>query len=69
MAQWHVIYEQADDGSWSASVTHLPVFSHGETLEEAEANVREAIALYLDFLRERGEEVPEPRIVSGTVEV
>ena len=64
-----VIYEQADDGSWSAYAADLPVFACGDTREEAEAEVRAAIATHLDVLRERGQAVPEPRSVLGSVNV
>ncbi|MFI5009948.1 MAG: type II toxin-antitoxin system HicB family antitoxin [Solirubrobacterales bacterium] len=42
-----VIYEEAADGSWSARAAELPVYAVGDTREEAEREVGEAIALYL----------------------
>ena len=42
-----VIYE-ADEGGYWAKVPSLPgLYTQGETLEEVEANLREAIELYL----------------------
>lgn len=35
-------------------------FSQGETVEEALANIREAIELCLDDMEMRGEPIPEP---------
>ena len=43
-----VVYA-ADEGGFWAKVPSLPgVYTQGETLEELEANLREAIELYLD---------------------
>ena len=39
-------------------------YSQGKTAEEALANIREAIELCLEVMRERGEELPDP---SGTL--
>lgn len=69
MTDFGVIYEQADDGSWSASAADLPVFTVGDTRDEAEQQIREAIALYLDELARSGEPAPEARSVVGTVSV
>lgn len=62
-----VIYERADDGSWWASVADLPVFAVGDTREEAESEIRGALALYLDELNRSGQASPEARSVVGTV--
>ena len=37
-----------------------PVVSYGDTLEEAQANAREAIELCLEVMRESGEPIPPP---------
>jgi predicted RNase H-like HicB family nuclease len=42
-----VICEEAADGSWSARAADLPVYAVGDTKEEAERDIRAAIALYL----------------------
>jgi predicted RNase H-like HicB family nuclease len=36
------------------------VVTYGETLEEAQANAREAIGLYLEVMREDGQPIPSP---------
>jgi predicted RNase H-like HicB family nuclease len=64
-----VIYEQASDGSWSASAANLPVFAVGDTREDAEREIRSAIAVYLDELAREGQPVPEVRSSVGTVTV
>ena len=37
-----------------------PVVTYGETLEEAQANAREAIELCLEVIREDGQPIPPP---------
>jgi predicted RNase H-like HicB family nuclease len=45
-------------------------YSQGETVEEALANIREAIQLCLDELRDRGEPLPDPsNVLIGSVVV
>lgn len=57
---YSVFYEQAPEGGYVAFVPALPgCHTQGETLEEAEQNVREAIALYLESLVAHGEVIPE----------
>jgi antitoxin HicB len=57
---YSVFYEQAAEGGYVASVPALPgCHTQGETLEEAECNVKEAIALYLESLAGHGEAIPE----------
>jgi len=46
---YSVVYEQAGDGSWSASSPDVPgCYSVGDTVEEAEGGMREALALHLE---------------------
>jgi len=57
---YSAFYEQASEGGYVAFVPALPgCHTQGETLEETERNVREAIALYLESLAGHGEAVPE----------
>jgi len=57
---YSVFYEQAAEGGYVASVPALPgCHSQGETLEEAESNIKEAIALYLESLAAHGERIPQ----------
>lgn len=57
-----VFYEQAAEGGYVALVPTLPgCHTQGETLEETERNVKEAIALYLESLAAHGEAIPEER--------
>lgn len=52
-----------EDGYVVAEVPSLPgCVSQGKTRDEAVANVREAIFLHEEVLRERGEPVPEDQV-------
>ncbi len=66
-----VIYEEASEGGYVAYVPALPgCHTQGESIEEAEKNIKEAISLYLESLEAHNEKVPqEPRIFQGKVEV
>jgi predicted RNase H-like HicB family nuclease len=47
------------EGGFTVSCPKLPpVITYGETLEEAQANAREAIELSLQVMREDGQPVP-----------
>jgi len=47
--EYQAIFQEEADGSFSVWVPDLPgCASQGETLEEALANIREAMALYLE---------------------
>jgi predicted RNase H-like HicB family nuclease len=66
---YRVSYEMASDGSWSASATDLPVFSAGETREEAEREIQQAIRIYLDEMANRDTAAPAAHCITGTVAV
>ncbi len=58
-----VLLYPGEDGFVVAEVPSLPgCISQGETRAEALANVREAICLHEEVLRERGEPVPDDRV-------
>jgi predicted RNase H-like HicB family nuclease len=55
--RYTVILEEEPDGGYSASVPALAgCRSQGDTRDETLANIREAIELYVETLREAGEE-------------
>jgi predicted RNase H-like HicB family nuclease len=68
MTDYLVVYEQAEDGGWGA---HSPdvegVFALGGTREEVEARMAEALTAHLEYLRERGEPIPDPHTDAGHV--
>ena len=68
---YSVHYEQAPEGGYVAFVPALPgCHTQGETLEETERNVKEAIALYMESLEASGEPIPEEgRSFQGRVTV
>lgn len=69
MREYLVIFEKAGD-NYSAYVPDLPgCITTGKTLEETERNIKEAIALYIDTLREDGTPVPDPTTKAKPVSV
>ena len=57
-------------GYYNVSVPALPgCFTYGATREEALANAREAIGVYLEDLEANGEPLPEDRLETIGVEV
>ena len=67
--QYTIVVERAE-GNYSAYAPDLPgVVAAGDTVEETERLMRDAIALYLEELRAAGEPIPEATSVARTVEV
>ena len=59
MMRYTVVLEQEPDGGYVVSVPALPgCVSEGDSREEAMANIREAIQLYVDDCRAAGDPVP-----------
>lgn len=57
---YKVLCEPQEEGGYTVTVPALPVcLSEGETFDEALANVKEAMALYIDSLKDDGLPVPE----------
>jgi predicted RNase H-like HicB family nuclease len=64
-----VIYEKGPM-SWGAYVPDLPgVISVGDSREEVEGSILEAIELHLEGMREEGLPVPEPASFAGAIEI
>ena len=56
---YSVFYEQAVEGGYVAFVPALPgCHTQGETFEETERNVKEAVAVYLESLTAHGDPIP-----------
>ena len=69
MKDFLVIFEWAGN-NYSVYVPDLPgCISTGKTLEDAERNIKEAIALYIETLREDGKPIPEPTTKARPVSV
>jgi len=69
MSRYLIIIEPTPTG-YSAYSPDLPgCISTGETREEVERNMKEAIEFHLDGLREDGTEIPHPQSDSAFCEV
>jgi predicted RNase H-like HicB family nuclease len=67
--KYRVLVEPDEDGVYVAEVPALPgCISQGRTRTEAIANIKEAIAAYLESLNAHGDPIPPP-ISEEVVEV
>lgn len=67
--RYAVVIEKAS-GNYSAYVPDLPgCIATGETVEDAQREIRAAIKFHIEGLRADGLEVPEPSSISDYVEV
>ena len=56
---YRVILRKETEGSYTVIVHSLPgCVTYGDTIEEAKKMAKEAIELYLESLKEHGEEIP-----------
>jgi len=68
--EYTIIACQDEDGGYWTDVPALPgTGSQGDTLEEAIENTKEAIALMLEYLRDKGEPIPELKTVVTKVTI
>lgn len=68
--RYTVIVEKEAGTDWGAWVPDLPgCVAVGDTREDAERLIREAIRLHLQGMREDGEQIPEPSSTAISVEV
>ena len=69
MAIYCVVIEKTDNG-YSAYVPDLPgCIAAGDTREETESFIREAVLYHLEMMREHGETIPEPETTTALVRV
>jgi len=63
---FHVIVEQDESGYYVAECPALKAcYTQGQTYEEVMENIRDVIALCLEELKEKGEDIPaQPEIIS-----
>lgn len=67
MSEYLVVIEHERE-SWGAYCPDLPgVGVVGDSQEEVEQLIRDAIALHLESLRQAGEPIPEPTAVGTTL--
>jgi len=69
MRKFAVVIEQGEN-NLSAYVPDLPgCITTGNSVEDVERNIREAIELHLEGLREDGEPIPEPHTAVAYIEL
>ena len=69
LIKFTVIYEKGPS-SWGAYVPDLPgVISVGDSRDEVERLIQEAIQFHLEGMREEGISIPQPSSFAGVVEV
>jgi predicted RNase H-like HicB family nuclease len=67
--KYAVVIEKSKDGGYWAYVPDLPgCASRGDTAEEVERNIREAVEFHIESLRDHGEPVPPPTTAVTTVD-
>jgi predicted RNase H-like HicB family nuclease len=60
-AHTYTVLVEREGDTFGASVPDLPgVFSRGDSIEEVERNVREAIELWMEEARSMNQPIPEP---------
>ncbi|HDR73587.1 MAG TPA: type II toxin-antitoxin system HicB family antitoxin [Methanoculleus sp.] len=56
---YRILLRKEPEGGYTVTVPSLPgCVTYGETVDEAISMAKEAIELYIEDLRERGEEIP-----------
>ncbi|MBS4029149.1 MAG: type II toxin-antitoxin system HicB family antitoxin [Ignavibacteriales bacterium] len=57
-----IMYWSNEDSAFIAEVPELPgCMAHGKTQEQALANAKDAIELWLETAKEFGNEIPQPK--------
>ncbi|HZO28125.1 MAG TPA: type II toxin-antitoxin system HicB family antitoxin [Chloroflexota bacterium] len=70
MTRKYVIVFEQSPNNWAAYVPDLPgCVATGDTREETEVLIREAIALHIESLVTHNEPVPAPGVWTSTMEV
>jgi len=68
--EYTVLLHLAEEGGYWAEVPSLPgCFSQGESVEETISNIREAIEVHIQALKEDGRQIPGEEIIVGTFKV
>jgi predicted RNase H-like HicB family nuclease len=69
MMKYTVIYEKGPT-SWGAYVPDLPgVIAVGDSRDEVERLIQEAVEFHLEGMREEGFSIPPPASFAGVVEI
>lgn len=68
--RYAIVIEKAPNSNYSAYVPDLPgCITTGQTIEEVERLMQEAIGFHIEGLREDGLPVPEPTTAVSVIEV
>lgn len=60
MHNYKILLQKEPEGGFTVTVPVLPgCITYGENLDEAIAMAKEAIELYVEDLRERGDDIPD----------
>jgi antitoxin HicB len=66
---YRVILNPAEEGGFNVVIPAFPHgFTQGETVDECLANAREVIGLELDYLHEKGLQIPESDHAEASIE-
>jgi len=69
MIEYTAIYQKGP-ASWGAYVPDLPgVIAVGDSRDDAERLIREAVEFHLEGMREEGISIPPPSSFAGVVEI
>jgi predicted RNase H-like HicB family nuclease len=64
------VFEPADEGGYVCWLEEMPgVQSQGETVDEARANLMDALRLSLDYLRAKARQESSPKALRQSLEV
>jgi predicted RNase H-like HicB family nuclease len=67
--KYAVVFERSEEG-YGAFLPDLPgCITVGDTLEEAERNIREAITGHIEAMRAHGEKIPQPTTLTEYIEI
>jgi predicted RNase H-like HicB family nuclease len=63
-----IVIERAPDGTYSAYVPDLPgCVSTGDSLDELKSNIAQAVQGHIECLRDTGQPVPQPTVLTSIV--
>jgi predicted RNase H-like HicB family nuclease len=67
---YKVVFEPAEEGGYTAYVPSLPgCISEGDTYEDAQRNIKEAIQGWIEASKEFGDPIPPSDVIVDTVAV
>ena len=69
MTKYLIIIEETETGFSAYSPDLLGCVSTGQTREEVEINMKEAIEFHIDGMKEEGYPIPKPSAASAYLEV